>query len=141
MHEKEEEEGREERGREGRRKFALGILPSSTHSVNIAEHHQLLITVPGAGEKDENKTDKSYRPRGVHIPAGETDHKMPSLWDGKCHGEKQRRRRGWGMPGAGVKRQMLHSPVSVQAESSTPGRLLFSAQPFCEVWGAHLATG
>lgn len=79
----EEEEGREGRGREARRKFALGILPLSTHSVNITEHHHLLVTVPGAGEKEENKTDKSYCPHGVHKPAGETDHEIHSLWDGK----------------------------------------------------------
>lgn len=80
LQEKEEEEGRnEERGREGRRKFALGILPSSTHSVNITEHHHLLITVPGAGEKEVNDTDKSHCPHGVHQPAGETDHEIQSV--------------------------------------------------------------
>lgn len=65
--------------REGGKKEipAWGILPSSTHSVNIAEHHQLLITVPGAGEKDENKKTKLPPSKGFTYQQGRQTIKCP----------------------------------------------------------------
>lgn len=48
-----------------------GSLPSSTHSVNIAEHHQLLITVPGSREKDGTKQTKVTAFSGSHTSRGD----------------------------------------------------------------------